>query len=478
MPNRGDLVDVEVTKTALGGSGLGEADGLKIFVNRGIPGQTVKVRLTKHKKKYAEGKTQEVLQTSDLEVEAKCPYFASSKRINEGARNCGGCLWQHLPYEKQLEMKEAQVKETLEHVGKFKNLEIRPIIGSPHQWHYRNKIELSFGHPSRILESGEKVFDGADFGFRQLGMFREVVPIEECVIFDPELPPVIDAIRRYVQMQDWEVFDFDKRPDGFWQYLILRRGVNTGEWMINFITRPGQTIDGHLVTELKDVLGDKLQSVLHTVNFGKAINYAGHDNKKVEVLFGRDYILEEVGEFQFTISPFSFFQTNTGAAKMLYDVIKEAAALTGKEKVLDMYCGTGTIGQYLAKDAREVIGVEILKEAIADAEVNARNNRLANCRYVTGDAAKILHFQRGKFLNVDCVIMDPPRAGIAKKGLMSILKLAAPKIVYVSCNPSTLARDLEMMCSKRYAVQWVQPVDLFPHTGHVESVVVLERVRS
>lgn len=481
MFRKGDIIEVAVEKVALGGQGIATLDGLKIFVNRGLPGQKLKVRLIKKKKNYAEGKIIEVVQTSDMEQEAKCPYFATSARINSKAKNCGGCLWQNLTYEKQLEIKEGQVRETLKHIGKFAAVEVRPILGSPEVWTYRNKIELSFSQQPSLADGelrrpGDPESGKVDFGFRQLGMFYEVVPIESCVIFDPMLAPVLDAIRRYVQMQQVEVFDFLKRPNGVWQFLIIRRGVNTGEWMIHFITRPGHEIHKQLVDELRDILGEKLQSVLQTVNFGKAISYSGHEDKKVKVLHGRDYILEEVGDLQFKISPFSFFQTNTGGAKVLYDAIKDAAGLTGKEKVVDAYCGTGTIGQYLAKQAREVIGVESLEEAVADAEANARLNHLPNCRYLLGDIGKVLNFQRGKFVGVDTVIMDPPRAGISKKGLMSILQLGAKRIVYVSCNPATLARDLELITSKRYEVAYVQPVDLFPHTAHVESVVVLNRV--
>src|SRR5690606_17368513 len=191
--------------------------------------------------------------------------------------------------------------------------------------------------------------------------------------------------------------DFAKRPDGFWQFLIVRRGVKTGEWMIHFITRPGHTISKYLAEELREVLGENLQSVLHTVNFGKAITYSGHDNKKLEVLFGRDYILEQLGDLQFKISPFSFFQTNTLAAEKLYDVVKSFANLKGHEKVLDLYCGTGTIGQYIARQAREVIGMEILQEAIHDANENARINKLANCYYKCGDVKKILFGERNKY---------------------------------------------------------------------------------
>jgi 23S rRNA (uracil1939-C5)-methyltransferase len=477
MVRKGDLVEVEIKKLALGGKGFAKVDGLPVFIDRGIPGQKVNARIKNYKRKYAEGVIDEVLKKSTLEQQARCPYFASSERINDMAKNCGGCSWQNLSYAKQLEIKQGLVKETLEHVGKFKGIEVDEIIGSPSEWYYRNKIELSFGHN----ELGH-----TDFGFRQKGKFREIVPIEECVIFDAMLPAVLDVIRRYVQMQDWEVFDFKDKPDGFWQFLIIRRGVNTGEWMINFVTRPGQEIHKYLVSDLEEVLGDKLQSVIHTVNFGKAISYAGHDNKKVNVLFGRDYILEKMvvedsrfgnRDLQFKISPFSFFQTNTGAAEKLYALVAECAGLTGNERVFDLYCGTGTIGQFMAKDAREVIGVEILKEAIADANENARMNHLANCKYEATDVNKYLMMQKNRLSNVDLVILDPPRAGIAKKALMKILELRANKIVYVSCNPATLARDLVDIVKKRYDIKRVQPVDLFPHTAHVETVVELVRKR-
>lgn len=247
--------------------------------------------------------------------------------------------------------------------------------------------------------------------------------------------------------------------------------------MINFVTRPGHEIHKHVAEELREVLGEQLQSVLHTVNFGKAISYMGHKNKKVEVLFGRDYILEEMGGLRFKISPFSFFQTNTLAAEKLYETVRELAQLKGHEKILDMYCGTGTIGQFLARNAREVIGMEILQEAIDDADENARINQLANCFYKCGDVDKILFRERNKYLHIDMIILDPPRAGIAKKALKKILSLMPETIVYVSCNPATLARDLFEFRSKGYEVKGVQPLDLFPQTHHVETVVRLERTK-
>lgn len=483
---KGDIIEVTIQKLVLGGLGmalyevphedlelspekLAEMGPLRVFVQRGLPGQRVRAVITKKKAKYVMAKIEKVMEESPQAIVPKCPYFATSKMINDDQSSCGGCLWQNLTYEDQLVVKENQVRETLQKLARIPDLEVDPIIGSPEPWFYRNKIELSFGINA----------DGfVDFGFRERGKFNSIIPIESCVIFDEKLPMVLDAIRRYVKMMDVEPFDFSKRPDGFWQFLIIRRGVKTGEWMINFITRPGHEIDKNLATELHEILEDKLQSVLHTVNFGKAIGYAGHDNKKTEVLYGRDYILEELGGLQFKISPFSFFQTNTLAAEKLYDVVKECADLKGHERVLDLYCGTGTIGQYIARGAREVIGMEILKEAVDDANENARMNSLANCYYKCGDVNKTLFAERNKYLHADLLIIDPPRAGIADKARKKILGLMPQKVVYVSCNPATLARDLVDFRRQGYEIQRVQPIDLFPQTHHVETVVKMERKRA
>lgn len=480
---KGDILEVTVKKLVLGGLGMAvyqfpkeEMDlppeqleklgDLRVFVERGIPGQKVQVMVVKKKPQYVIARIQEVVEESAQVIGPKCPYFATSGKINDKVPTCGGCLWQNLKYEDQLEVKQQQVEETLQRLGKMPDLKVEPIIPSPDPWFYRNKIELSFGMNA----------DGhVDFGFRERGKFNSIIPVESCVIFDEQLPMVLDVIRRYVKMSDLEPFDFDKRPEGFWQFLILRRGVKTGEWMINFVTRPGHEIHKHLAEELREVLGEKLQSVLHTVNFGKAISYAGHNNKKIEVLFGRDYILEELGGLQFKISPFSFFQTNTLAAEKLYDTVRDLAALKGHERVLDLYCGTGTIGQYLARNAREVIGMEILQEAVDDANENARMNSLANCIYHCGDVKKILFARRNKYLHIDMLILDPPRAGIADKTRKKILSLMPQRVVYVSCNPATLARDLVDFKKHGYEIQKVQPLDLFPQTHHVETVVVMER---
>jgi 23S rRNA (uracil1939-C5)-methyltransferase len=482
---KGDVLEVEIKKLVLGGLGMAlyefpkeEMDlpaekleklgPLRVFVERGVPGQIVRAYVSQKKPQYVIAKIQEIVQESPQVTGAKCPYFATSGKINDKTPSCGGCIWQNLKYEDQLKVKQEQVQETLQRLGKMPDLKVEPIIASPEPWFYRNKIELSFGHN----EDGH-----VDFGFRERGKYNSIIPIESCVIFDEKLPVVLDVIRRYVRMTDIEPFDFQKRPDGFWQFLILRRGVKTGEWMINFVTRPGHEINKHLAEELRDVLGDQLQSVLHTVNFGKAIGYTGHKNKRVDVLFGRDYILEELGGLQFKISPFSFFQTNTLAAEKLYETVREAAQLKGHEKVLDMYCGTGTIGQFLARNAREVIGMEILEEAVADANENARMNSLANCSYIAGDVKKTLFAQRNKYLHMDVLILDPPRAGIADKTRQKVLSLMPKRVVYVSCNPATLARDLVDFQKHGYEIEKVQPIDLFPQTHHVETVVSMERRR-
>lgn len=482
---KGDVLEVEIKKLVLGGLGMAlyefskedldlpeekleQLGSLRVFVERGIPGQRVRAVVTKKKPQYVIAKIEEIVQESTQVIGPKCPYFATSGKINDKAPSCGGCLWQNLSYEDQLQVKQQQVQETLERMAKMPDIEVKPIIPSPDPWFYRNKIELSFG----INADGH-----VDFGFRERGKFNSIIPIESCVIFDEQLPLVLDIIRRYVKMSELMPFDFDKRPDGFWQFLIIRRGVKTGEWMINFITRPGHTIHKNLAHELHEALGEKLQSVLHTVNFGKAIGYSGHSNKKTEVLFGRDYILEELGGLQFKISPFSFFQTNTLAAEKLYETVREAAQLKGHEKVLDLYCGTGTIGQFIARDAREVIGMEILPEAIDDANENARMNKLANCIYYCGDVKKTLFAQRNKYLHIDLLILDPPRAGIADKTRQKILSLMPQRVVYVSCNPATLARDLVDFKKHGYEIQSVQPLDLFPQTHHVETVVSMVRNR-
>ena len=477
MLRKGDIVDVHIDKVVLGGLGLGLHGNLRVFVERAIPGQRVKVMITQKKPQYVVGRIEQILEESKQAIQPKCPYFATTEMVNAKKASCGGCLWQNLSYDDQLKMKERQVLETLQRLAHLPDIKVEPIIPSPSAtpgadpdpWYYRNKVELSFGHNA----------DGhVDFGFRERGKFNSIIPVESCAIFDNKFPAVLDVIRRYVKMADLEPFDFAKRPDGFWQYLIVRRGVKSGEWMIHFVTRPGHTINKHLADELQEVLGEQLQSVLHTVNFGKAISYTGHDNKKVNVLFGRDYILEELGGLQFKISPFSFFQTNTLAAEKLYETVKQLADLKGHEKVLDLYCGTGTIGQYLAKQAREVIGMEILQEAIDDANENARINKLANCSYKCGDVKKILFGERNKYLHVDLLILDPPRAGIGDKTRQKIISLLPERVIYVSCNPATLARDLIDFKVKGYDIQKVQPIDLFPQTHHVETVVSLQRRKS
>ncbi len=483
-----DLIDVVIEKVENKGKAVARIGQFVVFVNKGIPGQKLKVKVMKKKERYMETELVEVLEEAPNAIEAKCPWFGI----------CGGCVWQTLPYKDQLIVKEGIVKDAIKHMARIDDENIvKTILPSPVEWNYRNKIELSFGEvrgrefvnsfssitlpvPDSYPEEPKLI----DLGFREKGSWTGILPVEVCHIFSEKFPAVVEVLRKWTEKSGKGYYDAKKNPDGYFQYCMIRKGEYTNEWMFNIITRVGNFPNKEeLISELKNVLGDEVTSLYNTENSG-GVGYAHHSDKTDILLYGKEQIMDHLGDLKFTISPFSFFQTNTKGAEILYDVVKkyvfegdQTLVRSEKIKMLDLYCGTGTIGQYIAygNDNIDIYGIEIVPQAIRDANKNAERNGIKNVNYVCGDARKVLKEQKDFYGTMDVVVVDPPRSGMAPKALQRALDLGAEKFIYVSCNPATLSRDIVFIHENSdYRIKEVQPVDMFPHTSHVECVAEFE----
>jgi len=479
---KGSVLDVTIEKMGYKGVGIArvteEEQGIVLMVPNTLPGEEVSVMVTKKKKNFAEGVRLKKLRPSPKEIPAPCPYFGV----------CGGCKWQHLAYADQLAYKQQTIEESLRHIGGVTPREILPILPSPEELYYRNKIELSFGVvPYKAQENyhqekeekkqSEEALpreEGMYLGFHGQGSFFKIVDIEACLLESPLANSILTMLRAFIKKKKLPAYN-QRTHVGFLRHLIIREGKNSGEVMINILTNETEDYTAEfwepLVEELLLLESDtaKFESILWSKHGGVGDVARSTD---VTVLHGREYIFEKVGKFMFKISPFSFFQTNTKGAEVLYDLVAEMADLQGGETVVDLYSGTGTIGMYLASKAKKVYSVEIDEKAVADARTNATLNGIMNIEFISGkvenEAARLL------FESPDVIVLDPPRAGMHPGALAMLPKFGARKIVYVSCNPTTLARDLQIL-GKHYTVERVRGVDMFPQTYHVETVAELIR---
>lgn len=440
-------------------------DGKVLFVENAIPGDVVNARIVKEKKSWAEGKITELVKPSADRIDPFCPHFGI----------CGGCKWQMLPYEHQLRYKQQQVQDQLERIGQVTLPEMQPIIGSPHQRYYRNKLEFTFCTSRYLTDEeiraakGEKIEREPALGFHAPGMFDKVVPIHTCYLQPEPTNILLDILRRYTEQHNLPYYDY--RAQNGWLRNVVIRVARTGEILINLVIHHEDKPQREALLQhvLEHVPG--ITSLHYTIN--PKMNDSIHD-LDVHTYFGKGYIEETLEDFRFKISPKSFFQTNTYQAEALYRATREFAGLTGNEVLYDLYCGTGSIGIFCSKGAKKVIGIEVVEDAVKDAYENAALNNLAHCSFYAGDVASIC---TDDFFEThgrpDVIITDPPRAGMHEKLVQQILKIAAPKVVYVSCNPATQARDLQLLDAS-YKVTRLQPVDMFPHTHHIENIALLE----
>ena len=467
---KGTEIELVVENLSFGGKGLARIDGFVIFIDRTIPGQRVLVRITRKKASYAEARVVELLQDSPKAIAPRCMHFGT----------CGGCLWQNLPYNEQLEVKRNLVWECLAHIGGLSNDIVLPVLPSPEVYYYRNKMEYSFGARRWLLPEElelshlEKPRDFA-LGLHIKGFYGRVLDIEECHLQSPSSVSILKQVRQFALTSELPPYNTHDHT-GFWRFLVVRDSKHTGQILVELITAPHRS-SSSLIRQLSTLLQAEIPDIstlVHGISAKKA-QIAIADTQ--EVVFGPGYIEEYLGDFRFRISSGAFFQTNSTAARILLDQVSESCGLTGSEVVWDLYSGTGTMAIGLAGAARKVIGFELLQDAVSDAQTNAGLNGVDNCEFILGDLKDLLR-NSSSFADSHgsphVVVTDPPRAGMHPSVVKKLLTLEPPRIVYVSCNPATLARDLKILMEK-YRLLRVQPVDLFPHTPHVEAVAVLEK---
>ena len=439
-------------------------DGKVLFIPNAIPGDVVDVRVIKNKKSYAEGKILNLVEPSEKRVDPFCEHFGI----------CGGCKWQMLPYEQQLEYKQQQVVDQLKRIGHVDFPDIQPIKGSPVTTFYRNKLEFTFcTHKYRTFEeleaAGDKILPlEPSLGFHAPGFFDKVVPVNKCHLQPEPTNTLLDILRKYSTEKKLPYYDH-RAHVGFLRNIVIRV-ARTKEVLVNLIVKEDKPELHEMLEYIKELVPN-ITSLHYTIN--PKVNDSLHD-LDVQLYSGKGYIEETLEDFRFIISPKSFFQTNTHQAETLYSITRDFAGLTGEEVVYDLYCGTGSIGIFCSEKAKKVIGIEVVEDAIEDAKKNAALNNLDKCQYYAGDVSDIC---TDEFFNEhgrpDVIITDPPRAGMHEKLVQQLLKMSAPKIVYVSCNPATQARDLQLL-SEQYNITKLQPVDMFPHTHHIENVALLK----
>ncbi|MGV8095169.1 MAG: 23S rRNA (uracil(1939)-C(5))-methyltransferase RlmD [Mangrovibacterium sp.] len=454
--------NVLITDIGAEGKAIARIEGMVIFTTHVIPGDVVDLQVTKKRKNYSEARVVNLVKESSDRVAAFCEYFGI----------CGGCKWQYLPYKKQLFYKQKQVADQLKRIGHLQLPDIMPIIGSKSDTFYRNKLEFSFSNTRWLstdeISQGKEIQQSNALGFHIPGLFDKIIDIEKCWLQPEPSNAVRNFIRDYALENKLEFFDI-RNQTGFLRNMIVRTS-SSGENMLilSFFYEDKEKRESllHAITEQFP----EFNSVMYVIN-SKANDTIA--DQEILTYKGRDHIFEEMEGLRFKISPKSFYQTNSNQARELYKVVRQFAGLTGNEIVYDLYTGTGTIANFVASGAKKVIGIDYVPEAIEDAKVNAVINQIGHIRFFAGDMKNVLTEtfikEHGK---PDVIITDPPRAGMHEDVIQTILTALPEKIVYVSCNPATQARDLAMM-KDHYEIAKIQPVDMFPHTHHVENVVQL-----
>lgn len=461
------LENVTITDYAAEGKSLARVNDLVVFVQFAVPGDVVDLQVKRKKHSYCEAEIIKFIKYSDKRVKPFCQHFGI----------CGGCKWQNIPYEEQLKMKQKQVFDQLTRIGKIQLPEFNQILGSVKSQAYRNKLE--FGCSNKRWLTQEEINSGTEFsqmnavGFHITGAFDKILPIEKCWLMDDLQNKIRNAIRDYAYETDMSFFDIRKQH-GLLRDIMIRNS-DTGEWMVLIQFHYEQSGDEAEAKKLLKYIADKFPEITSLLYVNNQKGNDTFNDLNIEVFKGNDYIYETMDGLKFKVGAKSFYQTNTEQAFHLYSVVRNFAELTGKELVYDLYTGTGTIANFVSRYAKHVVGIEYVPEAIEDAKVNSKINNISNTTFYAGDMKDILTdefiSENGK---PDIIITDPPRAGMHPDVIQVIINAAPKRIVYVSCNPATQARDLTLLDST-YKVVAVQPVDMFPHTPHVENVVLLDR---
>ncbi len=460
---RGQELELDIESLAYGGMGIAKKDNFVIFVKNAIPGQKVFARVYKKRKGYAEANVSKVLEESPFAQEAKCNHYYICSKI------------QNLSYDKQILEKSNQVEDAFRRLGGFSNFKLADIVKSDSIFNYRNKMEFTFSSNRWVLENEPPDVDKSfALGLHMTGRYDKILDIHNCHI-QPEVGNKILSVARSVCIKNPDLRPYDPRTHiGFLRFLMLRFGTNTNQLMVNIVTAYD---DLNKLSPLIDMLlkeVPEISSMVNNVNTRKAdVAYGEFET----LVYGNPYIEEKIGDLTFEISANSFFQTNTFQGEKLYEEVKKAAKLSGEEIVYDLYCGTGTIGLFLSKKAKQVYGFEVIRSSLENAERNAKINNISNTSFYKANLDTF--FKSGqlpkKIPKPDVVIVDPPRAGMHPDMVQYLPKLNAKKIIYVSCNPTTQARDAKILCEKGYNLKAGTMVDMFPHTPHIETIVLFSK---
>ncbi|WP_409068732.1 23S rRNA (uracil(1939)-C(5))-methyltransferase RlmD [Clostridium caseinilyticum] len=448
---KGKEYEFLIEETEFPGTGIAQKDGLPVYIKGTIPGQKVLAKVTKKRREYVQAKLLEIIENVDYAIENKCPHFGQ----------CGGCSTQYISYEKQLELKKTQLLKLFKNKG-IEGFEFLGIEKSPEEYEYRNKMEFTFGD----MEKGGELTLGMHVKNRSFS----IITVDNCEIVDKDFRNILTTVVNCFNKKGLPKYRVMSH-EGFLRNLVIRKAKNTGEILVNIVTTSQMEFD---FKEIVDILlsGEykgQIKGILHTIN-DTLSDVVQVD--KLEILYGRDYIIEELLGLKFKIAPEAFFQTNSKGAETLYSIVKDFLGDANSKVVFDLYCGTGTIGQIVAPKAKKVIGVELIEEAVKAANENAKLNGLNNCEFIAGDVAKVIKDVKHK---PDIIILDPPRPGVHPVALEYVVKFAPKEIIYVSCNPKTLVNDLEYLIDNGYKLEKVKGMDMFPHTPHVETVVKISK---
>ncbi|MEM9665918.1 MAG: 23S rRNA (uracil(1939)-C(5))-methyltransferase RlmD [Bacteroidota bacterium] len=462
---RGAELEITIEKFADRGKSLSRVGGYVVFVAGAVPGDRIRARVFKRKKKFAEAQLLEVVTPSPLRTDPRCSYHAT----------CGGCKWQHVDYAAQCEAKRQSVQEALTYQANLPDVVVNPTLGSEHIYFYRNKMEFSFSAHRWLtkdeIATGQKLDTAFALGLHVPGNFYKVIDLQECYLQSPLSINLVNAIRRFAQEQGWAPWNI-RDHEGYLRHLVIRQAAHTEDVMVNLVTSRQDATRMALFAEWLQTTFPAVTTAINTVNDTPGQTAFG---AYMEVLYGPGTIRDRLGRFTFEVASNAFFQTNTRQAERLYEVTRSLAALQPSDLLYDLYCGAGTISLYMSDAVHRVVGAELVEEAVVNARANAVTNGVTNCTFVSGDLKRLF---TPDFVTTqgspDVVITDPPRAGMHPKVVAQLAALRPERLIYVSCNPQTQARDLTAL-TDLYTVEAVQPVDLFPHTHHIENVVALRR---
>jgi len=465
-----DILELEIGSLAYGGKGVAHDKGFTIFVERALPGQKVRVKIKRKKSNFAEAYIVDILAPSSAEVSAPCPHFGA----------CGGCLFQNLDYQEQLHQKTNQVRETLAHIGGFSGLDVQPALPAPEIYHYRNKMEFSFSNHRWLttdeIKSEKRLRKDFALGLHVTNSYDKVLNVENCFLLSERSNRIVRLVYDFAMKSGLLPYTTTDHS-GFWRFLVIRESKRLDQIMVNLVT--ADYPDGNLtIRNLANLMTQEfpfIKTVVHNINRKKAQIAFGDEE---QIIFGPGYIEEKLGAITYRISANSFFQTNSSQAEAMYQLIVDWGKFRKDQIVYDFYSGSGGIALFIADQVQKVIGFELVPQAIQDANVNCQINEIQNCHFIEGDLKQSLTnpddlMQR--YGRPSVVIIDPPRSGLHPKLPERILQLNPDKMIYVSCNPASLARDLAWLCTDTFKPALIQPIDMFPHTAHCETVVLLER---